>query len=223
MLTLLGANAPWESPPTDLRLSWFGRRGQPGLGTKTRQSHHLLTPSSLPTLLQLLLAARASLQARAVQCVRKVRWGGVAGGDFPGAPPLLQPSSPGLPHQFLPTPSPPCSRYLVKRSLEGEHMHAWHVGREPMVHGSVLLALPCLRDQPQPHPIPPPLISTTPHTPCGHPTPNTGYQPLQTRREAGGKQQLDDNSKPAATAGARRATAAAAGRVSKPKRAAPKR
>lgn len=50
-----------------------------------------------------------------------------------------------------------------------------------------------------------------------------GYQPLQTRREAGGKQQLDDNSKPAATAGARRATAAAAGRVSKPKRAAPKR
>ncbi|KAL4452489.1 hypothetical protein ABPG75_008151 [Micractinium tetrahymenae] len=50
-----------------------------------------------------------------------------------------------------------------------------------------------------------------------------GYQPLQTRREAGVKQQTSEGSKAGVAAGARRATAPAAGRVSKAKRAALKR
>ncbi|KAL4450164.1 hypothetical protein ABPG77_010833 [Micractinium sp. CCAP 211/92] len=50
-----------------------------------------------------------------------------------------------------------------------------------------------------------------------------GYQPLQTRREAGVKQQPDEVGKAAAAASTRRAPAVAAGRVSKPKRGAPKR
>lgn len=193
--------------------AWAG-----GSETEPRQSHHPVTPTHANPLSS--AAAGAAGLPPSLCCAMRVE-GAARGrlsagfGPAPGCPTLARLNLATQPGATT------CASSLFPAAVTWSS-GAWKVIHLPLAaslgHAAWLRAFPRVLTLTHP----PPFLPTHAQ-PFAPPTPNTGYQPLQTRREAGVKQQPDEVGKAAAAASTRRAPAVAAGRVSKPKRGAPKR